>query len=375
MDVSLRKKLDDIFYGQNIMMRGFDVFKDMVKGVSEDKLRFYYDNQEVVQMFQPIVVKHDRHYIPITTSAPFKRVYFDTMFLTSLNLTFVNAVDLFSKYGFSAIFRGKVINSDKTTQVLDEVVRQVVDLGYYISDIRADDGSEFKGSFKKECKDLLIDLKYTDPNDKLQTSPIEALNRTIRLSLEKFIAVLSNEHPKMVQVEKAMSDIMNSYNHTKHSSTNYSPIEILRSKDIQTDVFLKQELKKLDILDNDNDRIPVGSWVRIATTPSAFNKLKPTFSKELYQIERFDENRHRYILKGLDKYYESWQLQIVNKKNLMTHTMKRYVDLNKADDTRLPRSQEKELRTLKDYTTASDKYKKSEEISGRRTLKPNPKYI
>lgn len=183
MDNQVKDKLDNIFYNNDFMMKNFNVFKNKVKDVPKDVLKFYYDNQEVVQMFKPIVKRSNRKFIPITTTSPFMRVYFDTMYLTSHNLIFINAVDLFSKYGFSHVFRGNSVSSSKATDFLRKVIKEVLKLGYYISSIKADDGSEFKGSFKKECDNLLIELSYTDPNDKNQTSPIESFNRGIRLSL------------------------------------------------------------------------------------------------------------------------------------------------------------------------------------------------
>ena len=62
------KKLDDVFYGKDLMMKGFDVFKEAVKSlkISNDELLKYYNNQEIVQLFKPIPQKKNITFIPIS---------------------------------------------------------------------------------------------------------------------------------------------------------------------------------------------------------------------------------------------------------------------------------------------------------------------
>lgn len=368
---TVKKNLDDIFYGKKLMTKGFNVFKGAVKSlkIPDNKLMYYYNNQEIVQLFKPITPRKDRKFIPIIVSSPFERVYMDTMFITSLNLTIVNCVDLFSKYGYSMTFRGSSVSSSKTLDTLYAFLEKVIALDYYVSNLITDSGSEFKGSFKTECKSLLIDLSYTDVNDKLQASPIESYNRTIRLAIEKLKATLSSRNPITSQIEKGLVDIVDSYNNTKSSATGYSPLEILGSKDIQNDVYLKYSLKKANALE-DYETIPVGSYVRVALYDRAtpFSKLSPNYSKEIYKVKEYDVKRNRYVLVGKDGYFQYWLLQVVNKEDLMTHTTDRYVVLNPIDDdvrqSRATRVAEKEI---SDYLTAPEGYSKI--VEGKRNRK------
>lgn len=349
-----KKTLDKYFYGKDLMTRGFDAFKEAVKPlkIPKEKLQYYYNNQEVVQLFKPLPRRKDIKYIPIVSSAPFQVLYFDTMFITGLNLTLVNAIDLFSKYGFVMSFRGSVISSERTVKALHKFLLSIIQLGFYPSTIKCDSGSEFKHSFTSECKNLLINLTYTDPNDKLKTSPIESFNRTIRLSVEKLKTSLSNNNPITSQVEKGIKDIVYAYNNIPHSSIGYSPTQILESKEVQSDLELKYSLKKQEAIDQVKS-VSIGSFVRVAignkrTNP--FQKLNPSWSKELYKVMGYDKPRNRYTLQSKSGYYSYWDLQVVDKDNLMTHKTDRYLtDNSESDVIRKTYSQKKAEKETKDY--------------------------
>lgn len=96
-----KRELDSIFYGKDFLMKGFEAFKSVVKNIPEDKVKYYYDNQEIVRLFKP--VGKTKHYVSISASYPFEKVYMDTMTITHLNLTLITGIDLFSKYGFCRV--------------------------------------------------------------------------------------------------------------------------------------------------------------------------------------------------------------------------------------------------------------------------------
>ena len=103
-----KPKLDDIFYGENFQYRSLPKFIDKIKeehfNVPSKVIKDYYDNQNVVQVFKPVMKQKEYH--PILSYYPFERVYIDTMYLTLPNsvLAFVNIMDLFTKYAFSKVF-------------------------------------------------------------------------------------------------------------------------------------------------------------------------------------------------------------------------------------------------------------------------------
>jgi hypothetical protein len=352
MNSTIKSVLDKIFYGDDFLSRNLDSFYAVVKkshpSISKSIVKFYYDNQQVVQIFKPYISRKNIKHIPIISDNPFDVVYCDTMFITSINLTIVNFIDLFSKFGYSQSFRGQSISSKKTTDVLYKFVKSAIKLGFYPNTIRCDEGTEFKGDFRKECKELDIQIKYQDPNDKLKTSPIEAFNRTIRLSIEKSKSMMDSNNPITTQVEKALGNIVMAYNNLIHSSTNYSPMDVLTNKEVQDEVAVKNNLKKQDALDLQT-KIPLGSYVRIAlkNSKAPFQKLTPNWSSEIYKVKEYDTTRNRYILDGVDGYLGVWKLQVIDKDNLMVYKSSRYSSINdKADEVRKTYSQRQAQKEL-----------------------------
>lgn len=355
-----KRRLDEVFYGGGVLMRRYDQFRDKAKalGLSDDKLKYYYENQELVQLFKPIV--KPKLYIPISATYPMERVYFDTMVITPLNLTLINAVDLFSKYGFVKVYRGQSSDSVKATKALDAIIEE----GYIPSSVRVDDGTEFYGSFAKTCKDLGIDLVHLEAGDKKKTSPIEAFNRTMRLAIEKVRSTLSDGNPVQSQMEKAIREIVDNYNKSVHSSTKATPYDVLHNKAVADEVMVRNVLNKKEKM----EKLQSGSGetsrfegkVRLAVKGGVFTKLSPNWTKELYQIKGFDEGKNRYLIEGKRRSYERWEIQPVDDRSLMRKKIERWVvHSGKADDlerkTGAQKRAEKELKTDLIDATASGK--------------------
>ena len=99
--------------------------------------------------------------------------------------------------------------------------------------------------------------------------------------------------------------------------------------------------------------VSIGSFVRVAignkrTNP--FQKLNPSWSKELYKVMGYDKPRNRYTLQSKSGYYSYWDLQVVDKDNLMTHKTDRYLtDNSESDVIRKTYSQKKAEKETKDY--------------------------
>lgn len=341
--------LDEVFYGSGLLIKQFPLFKEKTKGlgISDEKLKYYYDNQEVVQLFKPIVVP--KKYVSITAKGPFDRLYFDSMYITPLNVSLVNAVDLFSKYGFVMLYRGSSIDSAKASKALETFVREIINMGYYPATVRTDPGPEFHGSFKTTCESLGLPLIYLDEHDKLQSSPIEGFNRTIRLALEKVRAILPSDNPVTSQVEKAIYDIVSAYNNTTHSATRLAPSAILKDEDIQLELTAKNALKEADqVKELRSQPLPAGQSVRVMQRQVLFNKLTPNWSKEIYKIDHYDEAKNRYYLEGKRKGYQLYQLHPINTKTLMKKTITKYIVKGaKVDDVKQVRSVLKAMRELK----------------------------
>ena len=89
-----KKELDKIFYGNEFLMKSFPRFYKKVTSMRFDipysVLKFYYDNQAIIQIFSPHE-NIDYSHTPILCYAPFEKVYV------------INAVVIYVQHHFQSI--------------------------------------------------------------------------------------------------------------------------------------------------------------------------------------------------------------------------------------------------------------------------------
>ena len=316
--------LDEIFYKKNLM-GNFKNFYTHLKKYEADKdipitpmqeAKFYYDNQEVIQVFKPYT--KPKIYQHITGFYPFEKYYIDTMYLTLPNsrLALVNIVDLFTKYAYSKCFEldknTQAIKSSKSVIVFTDFLKHIKekfkcnkeDLGV----LYIDDGNEFKGDFLTYMNDNKILHYYCDAGDKRKTSIVERFNKTMRLYLEKYRVI----HGKITNA--VITEILDAYNNVKHAGIKHTPIEILNDVDKQEDVEehflnLEQQNKLLPYME--------GMFVRVKLDTNLFTKTKAIWSNEIYEIEKVEGSK--YKLRQLDKMYPHDSLQAINPDFIMNY--------------------------------------------------------
>jgi len=313
-----KKVLDNLFYGKHFLFKSFPKFLKQVRQEhpEESKLNYsvvkwYYDNQAIVQIFKPFEENHVR--VPITTTSPFNRVYVDSMYLSLNNSTvaFINVMDLFSKYAYSNLFiipkNTSAVKSIYALKTFDNFLEKIGNRK--IGSVMTDTGSEFQGDFQKGLIEKKIPQSFADAGDKSATSPIERFNKTLRLMIAKYRMV----YGKITQ--EALNTIMDSYNNSLHSTLKYSPNQIIESKELANEVYQMYNVKK-----NDSKYTPRDGWVRIKLETHAFTKLKAIWSKEIYEIESFKNGR--YKLKGKSGKYRDEDLQFIQKEYLLNPKVK-----------------------------------------------------
>lgn len=322
-----RKVLDDIFYGDGLLMKGFPQFFKAVRNEQHDipfsVLKYYYENQAVVQIFKP-PEKLDFHR-PIISLLPFGRVYCDTMYLTLKNsvLGFINIIDLFTKYGFSKVYVLKSetssISSEKAKIAFNEFLNEIKPFNIDIGIVYTDRGSEFLGDFMKDLEEKKIVHVYGNAGDKRKTSPIERFNKTMRLMVEKYRVVYGKVNSNIVK------KLITSYNKIPHANLKHSPINILNSKSIQDEVTTNN----YNIQKNIVKIPPISGYVRLLITKT-FKKVSPQWTTEIYKIKNFSNGN--YSLEELpNQYFKRDELQSVNKDHLMKKTI-RIMDTDEIKD-------------------------------------------
>jgi hypothetical protein len=336
MNEELKKELDRIFYGE-FLFRGFNKFREEVKKeglkVSTKDLQFYYDNQEVTQLFLPIEKSSKK----ILVFEPFSRVYIDSMYITGASVSLINIIDYFTKYALIYVVKRTSVNSEDTVKAM----KNYLDLVEDIDNVFSDNGPEMMGEFETFLKKEGIKHIFTNPYDKRQTSPIETFNRTVRLMYEKYVSVNGLD---ITKIRSVFEKINESYNKTIHSSTKFTPKDLLESKELRNK--FREEQKKL--IDNTESTVEIGSMVRLPIKKDTFTKLSPNWSKKLYKVKSFDKSSQRYTVDGVNAVYPRNMLQVVNTENLMKKSIQEVKKKVKKN---------KELEGLKDYNTAGDFYK------------------
>lgn len=338
-----QETLRRLFYGEDgsFFLQDIDKLKKRLdkKGIDIDprEVRDWYENQEVVQLLRPPPREVGR-YFPIIAWRPFERFYMDTMFIPNYRLVLVVGLDLFSRYGFVyPFFRDDgAISSGRALEALQDFERQALELGYKISSVWTDDGSEFKGSFKSYLKDNDIEQVVSAPSDPRKNRNIERFNKTIRMLIEKYAETFGKPFNK-----KIIGRLVEAYNNEAHSSLeDRTPLSVLTDMDEARQLWkyyvnLKHSVR--DALDED-DVLPEGTWVRwFVRLDSPFKKIARNWSKALYQVEGYDKRKKLYKLDGLDKMLRRDYLQVVNKEMFDKYNFKPQKTIMNRDEDRLKR--------------------------------------
>lgn len=306
------------FYSKEFNAQSLSSFKEFLKqkGVvfKNKELVEWYSKQDLPQRMKQFVKQ--KKFNPIITLEPNNVLYMDTVFVDKYAI--ILAIDLFSKKAYAyakkvSIARGEKIpvysNSIKATDAAI-FLQNILKTDVY-KEIRTDDGSEFKASFSKLIRDReLTHMTFKDATKRL-TSPVERLNRTFRNLYEKKKAIYDGAVFK--NYKKFVDEIIDTYNNSKHRTVNDSPNEIYKNRDKQKKLIeiYRQKLYE-SRFENNHTPLEPGTKVRLfIPQKSAFNKLKPNWSKTVYTIEADTYNKkfNRYYLN--DKMYAVDYLQVI----------------------------------------------------------------
>ena len=197
-------------------------------------------------------------------------------------------------------------------EALEDFEDDVKKLGYKITSVWTDDGSEFKGAFRSYLKSNSMEHVVSEPSDPKKNRNIERFNKTLRLLIEKYAETYGKPLNK-----KIITRLVEAYNNEAHSSLeDRTPRSVLTDMEEATELWkhyveLKHSVRSA--LDDD-DILPKGTWVRwFVRLDSPFKKVARNWSKALYQVDGYDRQKKLYKLDGLDKMLRREYLQVVDK--------------------------------------------------------------
>jgi hypothetical protein len=264
---------------------------------------------------------------------------------------------------FNKAFRPK---GSEVVDIYKKWFKKIADMGYILCNVVSDNGSEFfnkevnpflkngaGGIFNaniekfntetKEDKDLQenydsIDVSLPYSVNQIQTVPNDDVANPIA---ERFIQTFKRlwgqytaQNPKTNYSQADVDDIVKFYNHRVHSSTGYSPYDILEgSKDLSKDeiqdtlfnlYFLQKTQMYLDphfeTSSSENPKIPIGGHVRIYT--------KWNLADKNYGEKKTNVNNWSYtifVIKKFDTKEKAYELNMVGKDG-NTIELKRFTD-------------------------------------------------
>ena len=197
-------------------------------------------------------------------------------------------VDVYSRYA-----EARAMTSRTMPTIMKNVKEIFASMGVP-KNLNAD--NEFnKKEFNAYAKDHDITTFYSQPDEINKNAVVERLNRTIAELLQKWRVATGR-----YDWAKVLSQIMNNYNNTYHSTIKAEPQAVFKREDIN-----HQKYKKLV------HKFQAGDQVRVRIEKTTFAKNDVIkYSRVVRTVERVDKDR--IYLVGVDGYVKPIQIQLVH---------------------------------------------------------------
>ena len=304
-------KLNELFYDPSTGYVNantlYKIANEKGLNLSLKQINDFYKAQSVNQLYFP----QTKRYTPI--KCPFNSVGCVQVDLMDISKFFrenegahyiFNAIDIFSRFLWAYPIKNKKATS--TLEPIKKVIEQIKSkYPNNIITITCDNGSEFKGAFKKYLDEQDIKIYYNDPDSvksKTTMAIVERSNRTLWNYIKKYTTYKNtlkfvNEIPQFVQ----------NYNNKIHSTLRLKPVDVFNGVRIPVD-----DSNSVKPLLNVNDH------VRTIIKGKLFDKKSflAKWSEQVYQI--IDKIGNTYKLKNiktnhiLNKLFIERELQKIN---------------------------------------------------------------
>ena len=172
---------------------------------------------------------------------------------------------------------------------------------------RTDRGTEFKGEFKKICKEYRIH-HFFSTNPETHSSVVERFIRTLKNRIFRYLS-----HKKTKRYIDQLPKFLESYNNRKHSSHGMVPMQVnlknqnlVRERLYGTRSFVEslrnptanlqwsdeRAARKLESIRKRDRKFPLNSRVRISKYKNPFAKgYHPNFTREIFYIDAINGQR------------------------------------------------------------------------------------
>ena len=223
----------------------------------------------------------------------------------------LTAVEILSRYAFAIpVYRKDTKNM---TKAVDELLKQFKErFGKYPKVAQFDEGKEF---YNVGVKELLKkhNVEYFSTNSDRKAAIVERFNRTLKTSMWKYF-YSKGTYNWINHVD----ELVDNYNHTKHSSILMKPADVNKSNKDQVWITLYgYPLGDLPL-----PKFRIGDTVRISKYKNIFTKgYEANFTEEIFKIVKvFRGDPNMYEIEDhegepiIGKFYEQ-ELSAVDKKD------------------------------------------------------------
>ena len=196
----------------------------------------------------------------------------------------LTCIDVFSKYAWAVPMKTKTANSTA------EAFKIIFKDNRKPDSIYSDDGNEFKGSCKQLLESKGIKIVITT-SKRVKAGVVERFNRTLKQTIYRYLTFLKDQ-PKKTNLEanryyNVLSDIVQAYNNSYHTSIKMTPNEVRSSNSKQ--VFYN--LYGYDSEEGDDTFVKVkfkrGTYVRILQEKNLFEKsYSANWSKNILIVSK-----------------------------------------------------------------------------------------
>ena len=313
----IEKQLYDLYYNQKFLF-GRDKFyartRQLSIPVSRRQVWDWLSKQETNQVYRPIK--------PTTTvqatvlDEPYKQIGIDLVDMRTMAVAgytwLLNAIDLFSKKGWSVALKDKTDNS-----VLNGMKVILGKINHPIKSIRSDNGSEFKNAkfqalMKKEGIKQVFSLPYTPQSN----GQVEKFNGVLKGVINK--ARYNNDEG--YNWVKDLDVFVDNYNNSINATTNKTPNDIAEQSAEENSVIRDRIYKRVERKAKaDMPQVQKGDKVRVLVdkTSDELPKTKNKWSVKLYEVESVRQPQKNigavtYSVKGLNRRLLNNQIQKVN---------------------------------------------------------------
>ena len=262
---------------------------DAVKDKSGHKSAKWLQSQDAYTLHAPFTRRFHRR--PTIVSGPGVQLQADLMDVSSHshhndNVKFLlTVVDVFSRLAWV-----EPLQSKRGEEVRNKLKRVIDNNNYRY--LQTDKGTEFRNTHvQRLLKEKGMDW-FSSENEVIKASMVERFNRTLRRKIHGFLTF-----SRQGRFIDKLGDMVSAYNHTKHSSTGFAPVEVNRAnaEEVFVRLYEKGKCRERSAL------FDKGNHVRITKARGVFDRgYTPNWTREIFVVDRVLRWNHPVVYTLVD---------------------------------------------------------------------------